>query len=104
MSGVLGVDRRMGARAGHVFHVASPGQTGRLQLVGHGLCSGRKHAALANELTIMLSDAGAHEVAEDLAVGLVLRVGALAADPGHIVVIAIVADAVVLGEEFALGG
>jgi hypothetical protein len=87
-----------------VLHVALPRETALDQLVRDGLHGGRIHAALAQRLAIEVEDPGADEVGEELAVGLDLRVRALAADDARVVAEAEVRDPVVLRDEGALGG
>ena len=104
VEGGVPADGRFSAgHVAHVLHVALPRPTLVGELVGHCLHRFGIDAAgtdgLPNE-----QRARAEEVVEDLAVGLGLQVGTLAADHGDVVVGAGVADAVVLGQQRPFGG
>src|SRR5467141_4032483 len=101
LSLVLRIERRMQARLGHVFHVSSPGELMRLQLVRDRLYFGGEHASFSRDLPIQLHlDQGAgNEVLVNLAIALRNRVGSLPAYQRDVVVQTVVPDGVVVGEQ-----
>ena len=110
LGAVLAVERGMTAhrrlpRRGrsHVLVVVPPGEAGARQLRGDGRHGRRIHAPGSHRLAVG-TDRPRLEVVVGLAVGLVLDVGRLPADHRDVVVVALVPDAVVVGQIGALGG